>query len=304
MTASLSGVLVVDKPVGPTSHDVVARVRKAFGVRRAGHTGTLDPFATGVLPVCVGKATRLARFLSAGEKSYRAVVRLGFATSTDDAEGEPLGPPRPVAVLEATLDQAFGPLRGEILQVPPMFSARHVAGRRLYEWAREGVAVERPPARVTVHALEIVEIRGEEIELDVRCSAGTYVRALARDLGEALGCGAHLSALRRTASGGLGLEDSVTWEEIGEACLPRLRALETLLPELPAVWIDAEGREAVRHGRAVSRRHMLRGEPGSGVARVRLMDSDGRLLALALTRGGVDLEPAGLELHPDVVLMD
>jgi len=304
MTAPLSGVLVVDKPAGPTSHDVVARVKKALGVRRAGHTGTLDPFATGVLPVCVGKATRLARFLSAGEKSYRATVRLGFATSTDDVDGEPLGPPRPVALDPAALDLACRGLRGEILQVPPMFSARHVAGKRLYEWAREGVAVTRPPARVTLHALEVVEVRGEEIQLDVRCSAGTYVRALARDLGEALGCGAHLSALRRTRSGGLGLEDSVTWEEIGEACLPRLRPLETLLPELPAVWVNAEGREAVRHGRAVTPRHRLGGDPGPGVSRVRLVDSEGRLLALALTRGSGEGEPQELELRPDVVLID
>jgi tRNA pseudouridine55 synthase len=304
MTAPLSGVLVVDKPAGPTSHDVVARVKKALRVGRAGHTGTLDPLATGVLPVCVGKATRLARFLSAGEKSYRATVRLGFATSTDDAEGEPLGPRRPLELLPASLEHACGGLRGEILQVPPMFSARHVAGRRLYEWAREGVAVTRPPARVTVYALDVVEIRGEEVELEVRCSAGTYVRALARDLGVALECGGHLSALRRTSSGGLGLEGSVTWDEIGEACLPRLLALETLLPELPAVWVNAEGREAVRHGRAVTPRHLLRGGPGPGVSRVRLMDSEGRLLALALARGAEPAEPREPELRPDVVLMD
>jgi tRNA pseudouridine55 synthase len=299
MTAPLSGVLVVDKPAGPTSHDVVARVREGLQVRRAGHTGTLDPFATGVLPVCVGKATRLARFLSAGEKSYRATVRLGFATSTDDSEGEPLGSPQAPALEPTALEVACRRLRGEILQVPPMFSARHVSGKRLYEWAREGVAVTRPPARVTVHALDVVEVRGQELEMEVRCSAGTYVRALARDLGEALGCGAHLSALRRTRSGGLGLEDAVTWGEIGEACVPRLRAPETLLQELPAAWVGPEGREAVRHGRPVVPRHLVRGGALPADSRVRLLDAEGRLLALAVARGK---EP--IELWPDVVLVD
>jgi tRNA pseudouridine55 synthase len=297
MTEPHSGVLVVDKPAGPTSHDVVAQVRKALHVRRAGHTGTLDPFATGVLPVCVGRATRLARFLSAGEKSYRATVRLGFATSTDDATGEPLAAPRRWAPDPEALAAACRGLTGEIQQVPPAFSARHVSGKRLYEWARQGVAVARPPARVTVQALEVLAVREGEIELAVRCSSGTYVRALARDLGEALGCGAHLSALRRTRSGDFGLEGSVAWDEIGEACLPRILRLDALLPGVPAVLVNDQGREAVRHGAAVLPRHVIGAFPEPGLTRVRLLDSEARLLALAVPVGAPDA------LRPDVVLV-
>jgi len=307
MSGPLAGVLVVDKPAGPTSHDVVARVRSALQVRRAGHTGTLDPFATGVLPICVGKATRLARFLAARDKSYRATLRLGFATSTDDATGMPLGPARRVALDPAALAAACRALTGEILQVPPAFSARHVEGKRLYEWARQGVAVARPATRVTVHALEIVSVGADEVELDVRCSTGTYVRALARDLGEMLGCGANLSALRRTRSGSLGLEGAVGWDEIGEGCASRLLPLEALLPELPAVPLNEEGREAVRHGRPVSRRHVVGGLPDPPAARVRLVDAEGRLLALAVPRGGA-APGSGLSseavLQPDVVLVE
>ena len=298
MSAPLAGVLVVDKPAGPTSHDVVARVRSVLQVRRAGHTGTLDPFATGVLPVCVGKATRLARFLSASEKAYRATVRLGFATSTDDATGEPLGPPRSIVLDPAALSAACRGLTGEILQVPPAFSARHVEGKRLYEWARQGVAVARPAARVTVHALEVVRVGGDEFELDVRCSTGTYVRALARDLGESLGCGAHLSALRRTRSGSLGLDDAVAWDELGEGCASRLLPLERLVPELPAVSLNEQGRDAVRHGRTISRRHVVGAFPEPAAGRVRLLDAEGRLLALAVPREGEAV------LQPDVVLSE
>jgi tRNA pseudouridine55 synthase len=188
-------------------------------------------------------------------------------------------------------------LTGEILQLPPAFSARHVSGKRLYEWARQGVTVAGPPARVTVYALDVLEVREEEIELDVRCSPGTYVRALARDLGQALGCGAHLAALRRTRSGGFGLEDSVAWDEIGEGCLSRIRPLDGLLPELPSVSLTREGRDIVRHGGTVCRRHVAGAFPDPTVARVRLLDSDGRLLAL-----GVPWTEEG-GLRPDVVLM-
>jgi tRNA pseudouridine55 synthase len=295
MTAGLAGVVVVDKPAGPTSHDVVARVRNRLRTRRAGHTGTLDPFATGVLPVCLGAATRLARFLSGGEKEYRATVRLGFATTTDDATGEPLASPRAVTPDSSALLAACHALTGEILQVPPAFSARHVAGKRLYQWARRGVAVQRPPARVTVHALEIVETREQDIDVVVRCSPGTYIRSLARDLGEALGCGAHLAALRRTRSGEFGLEEAVAWDEIDERCLPRLRPLESLLTALPAISLNAEGREAVRHGGAVFRRHATLDMPSA--ERVRLLDDGGHLLALGVPAP----EPGGF--RPDVVLI-
>jgi tRNA pseudouridine55 synthase len=302
-----SGVLVVDKPAGPTSHDVVDRVRQALGERRVGHTGTLDPFATGVLPICVGKATRLARFLAAGEKTYQATVRLGFATATDDLTGAALGPPVPVSVEPGAARQALRGLTGEILQVPPAYSAKRVAGERLHERARRGAAVAPAPVRVTVHALELRELVGDRLELEVRCSPGTYVRALARDLGEALGVGAHLVALRRTHSGSFGLDQALAWEELTVLASERLIPMSEVLLDLPAVRIDDAGLAVLRHGRDLDRARVASGFPMEPVERLRVLDSSGRLVALAVPRGfgfrapGLEVEPV---LHPDVVLVE
>jgi tRNA pseudouridine55 synthase len=303
----VNGVLVVDKPPGPTSHDIVDRVRRALGERRAGHTGTLDPFASGVLPVCLGKATRLARFLAAGEKRYHAVVRLGFATSTDDRMGEPLGPAREVRVTGPELRRALGGLTGELRQVPPAYSARRVAGQRLYALARAGVAVEREAAACTVHALELLAFEGDRLELDVRCSPGTYVRALARDLGEALGVGGHLEELRRTRSGEFGLEGAAAGDALGPGTAASVRPLGALLPGWPAVVVGAEGLARLRHGRDLPPDVVLSGFPvGAPPERLRVLGEDGELLALAVTRGfaaptpGLPLDP---RLHPDVVLL-
>jgi tRNA pseudouridine55 synthase len=301
------GVLVVDKPSGPTSHDVVEHVRRALKVSRAGHTGTLDPFATGVLPVCVGKATRLARFLAESDKSYQATVRLGFATTTDDLTGEPLGPRREGRADEAALRRACATLTGALRQVPPAYSAKRVDGQRLYDLARRGVAVERASVPVTVHALELVAVTGDQVELHVRCSSGTYVRALARDLGEALGTGAHLFALRRTEAAGFGLESAVAWEDVGPAATARIVPPAQALPGLAAVVVSEEGAAAVRHGRALERRLVIEGFPDAPPARLRVLDQDGRLLALAVPRGfdpPVPGLPASPVLHPDVVLAD
>ena len=305
----LSGVLVVDKPAGPTSHDAVDRVRRVLGEKRAGHTGTLDPFATGVLPVCVGKATRLARFLAEGEKVYRASVRLGFATSTDDALGEPLGPPREVRADAAAVRRATRALTGDLLQVPPAFSAKRVGGRRMYDLARQGVAVERAPAPVTVHSLEVLEVADERIDVEVRCSPGTYVRALARDLGEALGVGGHLTALRRTRSGGFGIDVAVAWEDLADHGRERLLPLSDLLGEMPAARVDGRGADALRHGRDLGREVILAGFPDAEPPpRMRILDeSGGSLLALAVPRGfgpGAPGLPSSPALHPDVVLME
>jgi len=303
----LNGVLVVDKPSGPTSHDVVDRVRHVLGERRVGHTGTLDPLATGVLPVCVGKATRLARFLTEGDKVYEARVRLGFATSTDDALGEPLSAPRPVLIDEARVRSACGPLSGAIEQVPPAYSAKRIAGRRSYDYARQGIAMSPPPVRVTVHALELLSLAGDHLELRVRCSPGTYVRALARDLGEALGVGGHLVALRRTESGGFGLEHAVPWEELEGSARRRLLPLSSMLGGLPAVRVGPQGADALRHGRDLARALVTEGFPEAPPPRVRVLDESGALLALAVPRGfgwkapGLKLEPV---LHPDVVLAE
>jgi tRNA pseudouridine55 synthase len=306
-TTEVHGVLVVDKPAGPTSHDVVDRVRRALGTRRAGHTGTLDPFATGVLPVCVGKATRLARFLAGGEKVYEATIRLGFATTTDDLRGEPLGPARPVAVERAALDDACRRLTGDLRQVPPAYSARRVGGRRLYDLAREGVDVEREATDVTVWAFDVLRFAEDRIDVVVRCSPGTYVRALARDLGDALGTGGHLEALRRTRSGDFALDQAVDGAAPSPDWAQALLPLRALLPGLPAVRVGAEGATALRHGRDLTRALVSSGFPAEPRERFRVLDDEGALLALAVPRG-LGAPPAGLAvepvLHPQIVLID
>jgi len=302
----VDGVLVVDKPCGPTSHDLVDRVRHALRTRRVGHTGTLDPFATGVLPVCVGRATRLARFLSGGDKEYSATVRLGVATTTDDLTGEPLGPPVAAEIEPHVLSAALGALVGSFDQVPPAFSAKHVGGRRLYELARRGESVPRATSRVTVHDVRLLAREGDTLEIAVCCSAGTYVRALARDLGERLGTGAHLAALRRTRSGPFDLSQAVSGDDLAGA-EQRLIPLTGLLLDLPAVRVAEAGRRLVGHGRELGREDVVEGFPEQPVARVRVLDESGALVALAVPRGlgaGPSALPRVPALHPDVVLVD
>jgi tRNA pseudouridine55 synthase len=305
---SVDGVLVVDKPAGPTSHDVVERVRRELATRRAGHTGTLDPLATGVLAVCLGQATRLVRFLAAGDKLYRATLRLGFATTTDDVEGAPLGPAAEVCVSTEAVRAACARLVGRQLQVPPAFSAKRVGGRRAYQLARAGKAPALDAVPVDVHRLDLVSIDGDLVQLEVCCSPGTYVRALARDLGGALGVGGHLVALRRLGSGCFGLERAVSWDAIGsDACRDAIVPLSQLLSDYPSARVGAEGREALRHGRELSRALVISGFPeGAPPERVRIVDDAGTLLALAVPRGfssralELSVEPV---LHPDVVLL-
>ena len=302
------GVLVLDKPSGPTSHDAVDRVRKALGQRRVGHTGTLDPFATGVLPVCVGKATRLVRFLSEGDKVYRATVRLGFATTTDDLLGEPIGDVRPVHVELAAVQAACRTLTGALMQVPPLYSAKRVSGHRMYHLARQGMAVARQAVPVAVHGLDVLAFDHDRLEVEVRCSPGTYVRALARDLGEELGVGGHLAELRRTRAGGFGLEHALDWDDVPARARQALLPLSSLLTDLPAVTVGSEGATHLRHGRDLGRARVLSGFPETGPPpRVRVLDETGALLALAVPQGfgpavpGLPVEPT---LHPDVVLIE
>jgi tRNA pseudouridine55 synthase len=301
----VDGVLVVDKPAGPSSHDIVDRVRRALGERRVGHTGTLDPFATGVLPLCLGKATRLARFLSEGDKAYRAGVRLGFATTTDDLTGQPLSEPRSACVSREAAESALATLVGSFDQVPPAFSAKHVGGRRLYELARRGEAAPRTAMPVTVFAIEIVAFEGERLEIELRCSPGTYVRAIARDLGERLAVGAHLTSLRRTRSGAFDLSRAVPGDDLSAAerwVVP----LAALLGELPAVRVLEASCRLVQHGRDLGP-DAVEQFPERPPQRVRLVDGSGRLLALAVPRGFSDSNselPRFPVLHPDVVLVD
>jgi tRNA pseudouridine55 synthase len=302
----VDGVLVVDKPAGPTSHDVVDHVRRSLRERRAGHTGTLDPFATGVLPVCIGKATRLARFLAAGEKTYRATVRLGFATTTDDLTGEALSAPRPVTVTAAEVFAAARPLVGERLQVPPTYSAKRSGGERLYDLARRGVVVDRPAVPVVVHAFDVLSVEGDLVQVEVRCAPGTYVRALARDLGEALGTGAHLVTLRRLRTGAFHEDEAVTWDDVPRRGRDAVIPMAALLPELPSVTVTDEGQQALRHGRDLAGALLVGGFPAAPGPRWRVLDAAGALLALASPRGAETVSelPVDPVLHPDIVLLE
>jgi tRNA pseudouridine55 synthase len=239
----------VDKPAGPTSHDVVQRVRRVLKTRAVGHTGTLDPFATGLLVMLIGRATRLARFVEAEAKTYLATARLGVATDTDDATGAALGPPADLSELtEARVGEALAGFVGEQRQRPPRYSAKHVDGERSYRLARRGVAVQPAETTVVVARIDLVEYAPPELIFRVTVSAGTYVRALARDLGERLGIGAHLTGLRRESIGALRVEDAVRLAEVDPSAVRPARAV---LGHLPAVELDEPGRLAVSHGRAV-----------------------------------------------------
>ena len=250
MTTSDAGLVVVDKPRGLTSHDVVARVRRLAGTRKVGHAGTLDPMATGVLVLGINRATRLLGHLMLTEKAYDATIRLGVATSTDDAEGEVIATVPAGHLDEATIRAAAAEFVGELLQVPTAVSAIKVDGKRAYQRVRDGEAVELKARPVTVHELRVTEVRGEELEVSVRCSSGTYVRAIARDLGARLGVGGHLTALRRTAVGPYGLDAAHTLEELAEdfATMPVAEAARAAFASLD---LDEAQATDVRFGRAL-----------------------------------------------------
>lgn len=212
----MDGILVIDKPQGPTSHDVVLAARKALHEARIGHTGTLDPNATGVLPLVLGKATKISRFLTGGTKRYDATFKLGVVTDTRDAAGQVVSE-APVAVTRAQVEVALLPFLGAVQQLPPMFSAKKQQGTRLYTLARQGIEVERESKAVHIFAMNLTAFEGNLVSVTVHCSAGTYVRVIAHDLGQALGCGAHLSALRRTHAGPFSLEQTITLQKLVEA---------------------------------------------------------------------------------------
>jgi tRNA pseudouridine55 synthase len=272
----LDGVLVIDKPAGKTSHDVVDRVRAVFRTRKVGHGGTLDPDATGVLLIGVGRATRLLAYAQAGPKRYRATARFGVTTSTQDASGDVLEE-RPVRLSREVIEGGLGSFLGEIDQIPPMVSAVRMGGERLYEKARRGEEVERRPRRVTIHSLDLVDFDGvDRATLDVTCSGGTYVRTLIADLGEVLGCGAHLEHLRRTQAGGFTDADAIPLDELR---VEALRPVVDAVGDLPRVEVDATDAERVAHGQALE----VVGGPKEGrfVAIVR----NGNLLAVYAREG-------------------
>jgi tRNA pseudouridine55 synthase len=311
----MDGVLVIDKPVGPTSHDVVARVRRAIGERRVGHTGTLDPAASGVLPLVVGRATRLARFLSIGGKSYEASIRLGISTDTGDAQGTAVGALFQHALPSSdAINEALDPFRGTFLQQPPAYSAKKIDGKRSHTLARARARrtsdlqaasateeVHLPaPARVTTYRLDIVDTLADVVTLSLDCSAGFYVRSLAHDLGERLGTGAHLIALRRTRSGDFSLRDTLLLDVVErdrEAAIAGLVPLSAVLLELSSVVLTAEGARHACHGRDLAAGDLASSLPAALGSWIRLLGQDGDLLGIA--RPAVS---PGV-LHPSVVLV-
>lgn len=300
-TAAVSqqdGLLNVLKPPGMTSHDVVARVRRLLGIRRIGHTGTLDPGAAGVLVLCVGRATRLVELLQAEDKAYRAEMCLGTATDSQDAFGEPERIVPDCAVRREALDAALTSFVGEIEQIPPMTSAVKHRGRRLYELARAGVAVERKPRRIRIERLDLVRVEpdgdvlrfGSRVTFDVTCSKGTYVRTLCADIGDALGCGAFMSFLLRTRVGELTLADARTLEELERAVSagePVLLPVDVALSRWPRVELSDEAARRVLHGQTVPG-PPAEAETFSGSDHVprltRLYAPDGRFIAMAEPR--------------------
>jgi tRNA pseudouridine55 synthase len=250
----LDGAIVVDKPEGWTSHDVVNKMRRIAGTRRVGHLGTLDPIATGVLPVVIDKATRLAQFYMRSDKIYEATVRFGWSTNTYDRAGEQMGEKVEVSLTAAEIEPHLERFRGEFLQVPPPVSAKKVEGKRAYELARKSVAVELEPVKIHVYELELLSVEGPLARLRAHCSGGTYMRSIAHDLGQALGCGAHLQELRRTMSGEFDLEMARTLPQL-EALAADERLVDAfvpaskMLPGFPSVYVDELTIAQIRNGR-------------------------------------------------------
>jgi len=304
--AALDGVLVVNKPAGWTSHDVVARARVLLGVAKVGHTGTLDPAATGVLVLCLGKATRIAEYLVNADKEYRAVLRLGVATDTQDATGAVIAEAGGALPDRAAIEAVMGRFVGQHRQVPPMYSAVKIQGVPLYKSARAGRTVDRPAREYTVRSLKILSVaptagdtKTIDVTFDVVCSKGTYVRTLCADIGEALGVGGHLAGLERRRAGRFGIEDALTLDDLAalagrEAVGTRLHALADVLDGVPVLTLDPRAADGVCHGVAVPAAQVIgmEGQWEAGAC-VRLQAADGRLLAIGkVPCGSADLKQA------------
>jgi len=277
-TRDVDGILLLDKPRGMSSNHALQAARRLLSARKAGHTGSLDPLASGLLPLCFGEATKLSQFLLDADKGYWAVFRLGVSTDTYDADGA-VTATRPVNVTAAEVERALGAFRGAIEQLPPMYSAVKIGGQPLYKLARAGETAERALRPVVVRRFELLDLRGDRLEVAIDCSKGTYVRTLAHDLGEVLGCGAHVAELRRVASGGFRIEQAVTLEAL--EALPDPAAREALLipsdravAQLPPVELSANAAYYLCQGQAVT--------AGAGLAPgwVRLYEAGGRFLGL------------------------
>ena len=282
----VDGVIVVDKPAGLTSHDVVNRLRRLAGTRRIGHLGTLDPMATGVLPLVIGRATRLAQFFAAGEKNYEARIRFGWATDTYDRDGTPISAPVEPGFARGELEAALAPLRGTFQQTPPPFSAKKVSGTPAYRLARKQIAVNLPPVEIQVFALDLLEFSSPSARIRVRCSPGTYLRSIAHELGQRLGCGAFLDVLRRTASGEFTEDQAYTLDELenlaragslADALIPA----SALLPHFPSATVDALTAGQIRQGKDF---RLSPFAARSAMKYVKALSQDGDLIAIGEAR--------------------
>jgi tRNA pseudouridine55 synthase len=282
----MNGVIVVDKPQTWTSHDVVNRMRRIAGTRKIGHLGTLDPLATGTLPLLLNRATRLAQFFTGNDKCYQGVIRFGYATDSYDADGEPVGAQSEVVLEAGRLEQVLDRFRGTFEQVPPPVSAKKIQGRPAYQLARKKIDFELKPVTVTVHRLQVLDVAGAETRVEVHCTSGTYLRAIAHDAGQAMGCGAFLKSLRRISSGPFHISQARTLEDLaalaaenrlGEALIPAAR----LLPEFPMEIVDAITEGQIRQGRDF-RVSPFRSR--GGVSYIKAVTREGELVAIGEAR--------------------
>jgi tRNA pseudouridine55 synthase len=302
---TMDGVLVIDKPADWTSHDVVAKVRKITRIKKVGHTGTLDPFATGVLPLTMGRATRLTNYFLASDKHYRGIIRFGFATTTFDLEGEPLGEDTHPQLDRHDLEEVFKKYTGSVVQTVPPYSARKVNGQPMYRYARKGIAMAPATKQVQIRSLTLLDVRGCEVEFELSCAAGTYARSLAHDLGRDVGSGAHLIQLRRTRSGEFPIESAV--ELMGgqefhplEFYVERIIPMENLLRDIPSIVVSGGDRARLLHGMDLN---LLTGASESG--EYRILDEAGHLIAVARrlhTFASPVAQPAHwVRVHPHII---
>ncbi|NDO18196.1 tRNA pseudouridine(55) synthase TruB [Lachnospiraceae bacterium MD329] len=280
----MNGIIIIDKPLGRTSHDMVYEMRKVTGIKKIGHTGTLDPMATGVLPVCIGSATKMADMLTLSDKSYIAELVLGRTTDTQDADGKVLTECE-VNCSEEEIRCAVNSFVGEIEQVPPMYSAIKQNGKKLYELARQGIEVERKPRKVTINSIDILEISGERVKIDVSCSKGTYIRTLCEDIGKKLGAGAYMNTLRRTRTGQFTIEESHTLSEIKE--LKENGGIESIIipadrmfVEYPSVMLNPKQVKSVTNGVAMTYREGQEGQT------YRVYDNENKFLCISRITDG------------------
>jgi tRNA pseudouridine55 synthase len=296
MISPVAGLLHVDKPVNLTSHDVVNKVRRISGIRRVGHSGTLDPLATGLLTLCLGQATRLVEYLVGLDKVYLVTIRLGQETNTYDGEGQ-ITAEKPVEVTRQQLDNALEQFRGQIEQVPPMFSAVKVDGQPLYRRARQGVDIERPARQVTVYDINQLSWQRPMLALRISCSSGTYIRSIAHDLGQVIGCGGHVASLRRTAIGEISIEEATPLDQLQpESWRQHLRPPDSAVYHLPLLELPDEDVQKISHGQRIPIEEVSH---PTGESPVRAYDQEGHFIGILISIQG-QWQPRKILYQPDL----